>query len=51
MEKLTAGTQKLVVWVDVSPFHFRGYFQVPFAVRGLGDVIIMDFGVIKSGRG
>ena len=29
-QKLTAGTQKLAVWVNVSPFP-RGLFQVPAA--------------------
>ena len=32
--KLTAGTPKLVVWVDVSPFP-RGYFQIPCLFSGV----------------
>ena len=30
--------QKLVVWVDVSPFPFGGHFQVPAGFRGSIDV-------------
>ena len=39
--KLTAGTQKLVVWVDVSPFPFGCIFRFqPLVFGGVGGFSI-----------